>query len=179
MTAPPTDAESTSGPEQATITLVAAVARNHVIGSDGDIPWRLPGEQKTFKALTQGHVLVMGRLTYDSIGRPLPGRTTVVVTRQPDWQPPTGPHPDVLVAAGVEEALTTAAAIDDQVFVVGGGDIYAATMAVADALVITWVEQEPEGDAYFPEVDPTVWEAVAETPYDGFTVVRYERASSR
>lgn len=179
MTPAATDPEPAAGSVRPTITLVAAVARNQVIGSGGDIPWRLPGEQKTFKELTSGHVLVMGRLTYDSIGRPLPGRTTVVVTRQADWQPPTGPHPDVLVATSVEQAIETAAAVDDQVFVVGGGDIYAATMALADALVVTWVEQEPEGDAYFPAVDPTEWTPVAETLYDGFTVVRYERSETQ
>jgi len=176
MTSTATGPGSSPAAARPTVTLVAAVARNRVIGRDGDIPWRLPGEQQTFRELTWGHVLVMGRLTYESIGRPLPGRTTVVVTRQSGWHPPDGPHPDVLVATGVDEALATAATIDDQVFVVGGGDVYAATMPVADALVVTWVDQEPDGDAYFPPIDPAVWEAVTQTPYDGFTVVRYERS---
>jgi dihydrofolate reductase len=162
-----------------TITSVAAVARNGVIGDRGDIPWRLPGEQAAFKQLTMGHVLVMGRLTYDSIGRPLPGRTTVVVTRQPGWQPPGGPRPDVLVATSVEEALERAAELDDQVFVVGGGEIYTAAMPVADVLRVTWVDQEPDGDAFFPAIDPDVWEVESQTPYDGYTVTRYERASRR
>jgi dihydrofolate reductase len=162
-----------------TITLVAAVARNHVIGAAGAIPWRLPGEQARFKALTIGHVLVMGRLTYDSIGRPLPGRTTVVVTRQAGWQPPGGPFEQVLVAHDVAAALRIAADVDDEVFVVGGGEIYREAMPVADRLVISWVDQEPPGDAYFPGVDGEVWTRVRAEPGEGYEIVEYVRARAR
>jgi dihydrofolate reductase len=135
----------------------------------------LPGEQAQFKALTLGHVLVMGRLTYDSIGRPLPGRRTVVVTRQPDWLPAGGAHPDVYVADGVQAALSQAAELDPQIFVVGGGEIYAAALPLADAMVITWVEAEPDGDAYFPAFDPADWEVVSEVDHGEYSVVHYER----
>ena len=158
-----------------TVTLVAAVARNLVIGSAGAIPWRLPGEQAMFKALTIGHVLVMGRRTYDSIGRPLPGRTTVVVTRQPDWQPAGGPFDEVLVASDLDGALARAAELDDDVFVVGGGDVYREAMRRADRLVISWVDQEPPGDAFFPAVSEEEWAPVRTEQREGYRVVEYLR----
>jgi dihydrofolate reductase len=162
-----------------TVTLVAAVGRNMVIGDAGQIPWRLPGEQARFKALTMGHVLVMGRLTYDSIGRPLPGRTTVVVTRQADWRPDGGPHDDVLVAPDLDSALRRAAEVDDEVFVVGGGEIYRQAMPHADRLVISWVDQEPPGDAYFPPFSDHEWTPTRTEQCDGYEVIEYARATTR
>ncbi|HET7327696.1 MAG TPA: dihydrofolate reductase [Nocardioidaceae bacterium] len=166
-----------------TVTLVAAVARNGVIGSSGAIPWQLPGEQKLFKTITVGHVLVMGRLTYESIGRPLPGRTTVVVTRQPGWWPADGhaagppdrPSGGLMVCGSVDEALTRAAALDDEIFVVGGAQIYAATLGRADQLRLTWVDADPDGDTFFPAVDWTQWGATSRDEYDGWAVVTYQR----
>ncbi len=163
-----------SGP--ATVTLVAAVARNGVIGRGGEIPWRLVGEQARLKALTMGHVLVMGRLTYESIGRPLPGRTTVVVTRQPGWRPSPEHAAAVMVAGSVEEALALAAQVDPQVFVLGGAQIYAATLALADVLELSWVEADPEGDTFFPAVSWESWVEVSREPHQGWSVTRYERA---
>lgn len=159
------------------ITLVAAVARNLVIGDAGAIPWRLPGEQAEFKALTMGHVLVMGRRTYDSIGRPLPGRTTVVVTRQPGWQPPGGPFDQVVVAADLDAALARAAEVGGETFVVGGGEVYREAMPRADRLIISWVDAEPAGDAYFPAVSADAWTAVRSEPRDGYEIVEYARAT--
>jgi dihydrofolate reductase len=153
-----------------TVTIVAAVAANGVIGRDGDIPWRLPGEQKLFKARTVGHVLVMGRRTYDSIGRPLPGRTTIVVTRQPGWR-----AEGVLTATSVPEALARGAEIDDEVYVAGGQEIYREALPVADRMVITAVDDRPDGDTVFPPVDWSGWREVARQPYDGFEVVCYDR----
>ena len=127
-----------------TVTLVAAAARNGVIGADGGIPWHLPGEPRRFKELTLGHVLVMGRLTYESIGHPLPGRTTVVVTRTAGW---SAGDDAVLVAPGVPEAIALAATVDEEVFVVGGSRVYEEALALADRLELTWVDAEPEGDA--------------------------------
>ena len=154
----------------ATVSLIAAVAANGVIGRDGDIPWRLPGEQKLFKARTVGHVLVMGRRTYESIGRPLPDRTTIVVTRQPGW------HADgVLTAGSVPEALARGAELDDEVFVAGGQEIYREALPVADRLVITRVDARPDGDTVFPPVDWAAWQELSREPKDGFEVVTYER----
>ncbi len=167
-------AEPMTGP--ATVTLIAAVARNGVIGRDGEIPWRLVGEQARLKALTMGHVLVMGRLTYESIGRPLPGRTTVVVTRQPGWRPSPQHAQAVLVASSVEQALALAADVDPQVFVLGGAQIYAATLPGADALEMSWVEADPEGDTFFPEVPWECWVEVSREPHQGWSAARYERS---
>ena len=108
-------------------------------------------------------------------GRPLPGRRTVVVTRQPDWQPAGGPHPDVFVADSVEAALNRAAELDPAVFVVGGGEVYAATLPLADAMVVTWVDAEPEGDAYFPDFAARDWRVVSKTDHVGYSVVHYQR----
>ncbi len=152
------------------VTIVAAVAANGVIGRDGGLPWRLPDDLKQLKRLTHGHVLVMGRRTFESIGRPLPDRTTVVVTRQPDWR-----ADGVLTAPGVSEALAHAAQIDDQVFVLGGHEIFRLALPVADAMVISRVDARPEGDTVFPPVDWASWREVAREPYDGFEIVTYDR----
>lgn len=160
-----------------TVTLVAAVGRNGVIGRDGELPWRLPGDLARFRELTWGHVLVMGRRTYDSIGRPLPGRDTIVVTRNSDWQPPEGPLPQVATASSVSAALARAASMSEQVFVVGGEQIYRETLCWADRLVITWVDQSPDGDAFFPTTDQKSWRETAQTDHPGCSVICYERIS--
>ena len=132
---------------------IAAVARNGVIGADGDIPWRIPADWRRFKALTTGHTLVMGRKTYDSIGRPLPGRTTVVVTRDRRWR-----GDGVLAAPSLEEALALASAREDEVvWVAGGGEVYAAAWDRLDRLEITTVDVEPEGAVLLPVIDPLAW----------------------
>ena len=162
-----------------TVTIIAAVARNGVIGAGGDIPWTLPGEQARFKATTMGHVLVMGRATYESIGRPLPGRTTIVVTRREDWQPEGG-HPEgLLVAGSVEGALAWAAGIDDEVFVAGGAQVYAAALPVTDVLLMTWVDAEPDGDTFFPDVDWAAWREVSREDNEGWTLAAYERVEKK
>ena len=153
-----------------TVTILAAVARNGVIGVDGGLPWHLPDELQLFKELTLGHVLVMGRRTYESVGRPLPGRTTVVVTRRPDWA-----SEGVLRAGSVEEALALANEIDDEVFVVGGAQVYAEALPAADRLALTFVDAEPEGDTLFPEVDWSKWREVARRDGQGWEHVTYER----
>ena len=134
------------------VVLVAAVADNDVIGNGPDIPWHVPGEQAEFKQLTLGHVLVMGRTTYESIGRPLPGRTTIVLTRDPSWS-----ADGVLVASSLYEALALAADLDGDVMVVGGAQVYAAAMPVADEQVLSRVHLAPEGDVHYPRVDPAQW----------------------
>ena len=151
-----------------TVTVIAAVGANRAIGRDNDMPWHLPEDLAHFKRTTLGHTLVMGRKTYDSIGRPLPGRTTVVVTRQLSWS-----APNVLVAHSLERALQLAHG--DEVFVAGGGEIYAQALPLADAMVLTEVEQSPEAEVFFPEVDPAAWREVAREPHDGFSFVTYER----
>lgn len=150
---------------------MAAVARNGVIGRDGDLPWHITEDLARFKRLTMGGTLVMGRKTFESIGRALPGRTTVVVTRQPDWPAPEG----VVVAGSVEEALGVAAARDDTAFVVGGSDIFALALDLADVLELTEVHDEPDGDVWFPPVDWSDWTETARDDQPGYSFVTYER----
>jgi dihydrofolate reductase len=153
------------------IAILAAVAANGVIGRDGGLPWHLPEDLRLFKQRTYGHALVMGRRTYESIGRPLPGRTTVVVTRRPDWS-----ADGVLVAHDIAAALALAGSAADEVYVVGGAEVFADTLPIADVLLVTWVDGEFEGDTWFPPVDWSQWREIERTGGDGFTLVEYRRA---
>jgi dihydrofolate reductase len=142
------------------LIIVAAVARNGVIGADNRLLWRLPSDLKHFKALTMGKPLVMGRKTYQSIGRLLPGRETIVVTRDRRFLPQ-----DALVAHSLDAALAlaaerAAATGADAIVIAGGGDLYAQTIGRASRLAITEVGLEPKGDALFPPIDPEVWRVV-------------------
>jgi len=151
-----------------TIILLAAVGANHVIGRDGEMPWHLPEDLAHFKATTMGHTLVMGRKTYDSIGRALPGRRTIVMTSQLGWHAPS-----VEVAHSLAEALALAG--PTEVFIVGGGDVYQQAMPFADQLMLTEVDQSPEGDVDFPRIDPAHWRETARQAHEGFAFVTYER----
>jgi len=154
------------------------VARNRVIGDGPDIPWALPGEQRLFKELTLGHTLVMGRTTYESIGRPLPGRTTVVLTRSPSWT-----ADGVLVAHSFVEALALADAVDDEpgrrIMVAGGGEVYAVALPYADEQVISEVDLAPPGDAFYPAYDPAEWVETGRESHDGYDRVFLVRAGHR
>jgi len=154
------------------VTIVAAVARNGVIGVDGGMPWHLPDDLRRFKELTLGHVVVMGRKTYESIGHPLPGRATIVVTRNPDWDPGSA---EVRVGGSVSEAIAKAASLDSNVFVVGGGQVYAEALALTDRLELTWVDAEPHGDTGFPEVDWDEWRELRREHAEGVAYASYER----
>jgi dihydrofolate reductase len=149
---------------QAKIVLVVAVAQNGVIGRDGDLPWRLPSDLKRFKQLTLGKPVVMGRKTWDSIGRPLPGRPNIVVTRDASFA-----APGATVVSSLDEGLAVAqreaeALGVDEVCVIGGGQIYAQVFDRADILHVTRVEADVAGDTRFPAIDPAVFEKVADEP---------------
>ena len=140
------------------MSLIVAVSRNGVIGLNNQLPWRLPGDLQYFKSVTMGKPLVMGRKTYDSIGRPLPGRTNIVITRDASWS-----APGVNVATTLDDALLLArkACLDsgvDEVMVIGGEQIYRMTITVADRLYVTEVDAEIAGDAFFPTIDPQQWQ---------------------
>ena len=152
------------------VVLVAAVADNGVIGRGGRLPWRIPEDMAHFRKVTTGHVVVMGRKTFESLGRPLPRRTNVVVTRQPGWV-----ADGVVVAHSLEVALEVAAGHDGDVMVIGGGEIYQQAMAHADAQVLTEVHDSPEGDARFPAFEPDEWLEVDREKHDGFDFVWWER----
>jgi dihydrofolate reductase len=151
------------------ITLLAAIGRNLVIGRDGSMPWHLPEDLAHFKHTTMGHTLVMGRKTFDSIGRALPGRRTIVVTRNPSWS-----HPDVETARSLADALALAGPAD-QVFVVGGGEVYGEAMPFAQQMLLTEVPDAPEGDTFFPEWVVQDWREVDREHHDGFDIATYER----
>lgn len=173
--------DGASGRRRSRVTLIAAVARNGVIGADGDIPWRIPQDFRFFKRTTMGHPLVMGRSTFDSIGRPLPGRRSIVITRSHTWA-----HEGVEVVHSLEDALELAALGEggDETFIAGGGEIYRLAMRHADRLLITEVDLEPEGHVTFPEIDPAVWQEASREALDAddetpaFTFVEYVRRES-
>jgi len=137
------------------ISLVVAAASNHVIGKEGALPWQLPADLRHFKNITWGLPIIMGRKTYASLMAPLPGRTNIVLTRNKDWSP----HSElVAVVSTPEEALHQARSVfAKEVMVIGGGEIYAIFLPLASRIYLTRVEAEPEGDTFFPALDPTVW----------------------
>ena len=137
------------------ITLIAAMARNRAIGKDGDLPWQLPGELLHFKQATMGKPIVMGRKTWESIGRVLPGRQNIVVTRSRDYQ-----APGCDMAASLDEALQQARG--GEVMIIGGGQLYAQAMAYADRMILTEIDIEPEADTWFPEWREEDWQPLSE-----------------
>jgi dihydrofolate reductase len=143
------------------IVLFAAVADNGVIGAHGNIPWRLKSDQQRLKLMTLGKPIVMGRKTFLSLRRPLPGRTNIVVTRDPAFR-----SPGAVVTASFADACAVAAGdalrrFATEIAVIGGAEIYAQAMPLADRLELTEVHARPDGDTYFPAIDPADWEEVA------------------
>lgn len=156
------------------LTAIAAVAENGVIGDGGDMVWHVPEDFRHFKRTTMGHAMIMGRTTFEGMGA-LPGRRSIVVTRDPEYAPrqPTSPDTSVTVVHSVDEALEQVAGED--AFVVGGAQLYAATMPYVTRLLISEIPLRPDGDARFPAIDADVWREAARDPRDGFVVVSYER----
>lgn len=138
-----------------TINVIAAMAKNRVIGINNTLPWRLAADLQHFKALTMGHHIVMGRKTYESIGKPLPGRTTVIVTRDANYR-----VEGCLTATSIDAAIA-ACGNDPEVFFVGGAELYAQVLARADRLYLTEIQADYEGDAHFPAFDRSVWKETA------------------
>lgn len=136
------------------LSLIVAMSSNRTIGINNTLPWRCPEDLKHFKALTMGHHMVMGRKTFDSIGKPLPGRTTVVISRDSALK-----IEGCLVANSVDQAIAMCGD-DSEIFVVGGAEIYAQTLPLADTLYITEIQQQVSGDAHFPDFDKTIWQEV-------------------
>lgn len=156
------------------LNIIVAMARNRVIGIDNKLPWHIPGDLKYFKGLTMGHHIIMGRKTYESIGRPLPGRTTVIVSRDPGYV-----QDGCLVAHSLEEAIRLSEG-DDQVFFVGGGSLYEQALPRVGRLYITEIQADYDGDAHFPDFDRALWREVSRDrrrSEDGleFDYVVYER----
>lgn len=159
------------------ICLVVAKSTNHVIGNNNQLIWHLPNDLKHFKELTSAHPIIMGRKTFESIGKPLPNRTNIVITRNQDWQ-----FDNVLVVHSLAEAIEKAKAIDEQIFIIGGGNIYVQAMKWADVLEVTEVHHSFEGDTYFPLIDQEIWQEVSRIDHQkdekhlfDFSFVRYEK----
>jgi dihydrofolate reductase len=145
------------------ISIIAAVAANRVIGRQGKIPWKIPGEQKLFKKITFGHAVIMGRRTYESIGRPLPGRLNIIVTRNRNY-----------LAAGcsvvhdLPGALNSCPQDEDEAFICGGGQLYHEALPLADRIYLTVIQKEIPGDTYFPEIPPNEFRLKESKTIQGF-----------
>ncbi len=157
-----------------TISHVVAIAENHVIGKDGGMPWHIPGEQKIFKNLTVGRILIMGRKTHESIGRVLPDRTTVIVTRQPDYE-----VPGAYVVHSVEEALELAKKLgNDDIVIGGGGELFAQTLPLADRIYLTVVHRSFDGETVYPELPKDQFIEVSRKEVDAsipYAFIEYHR----
>ncbi len=145
----------------ALLSIIVAMANNRAIGKDNQLLWHLPEDLKYFKRVTMGKPMIMGRKTFESIGRPLPGRLNIVVTRQQDWQ-----HEGVKVVHSVEDAKKLAEAqayIDgvDEIMLIGGAELYSTSIDHADKLYVTHVDADLEGDAFFPTIDEDKWQEIA------------------
>jgi dihydrofolate reductase len=164
------------------LVLVAAVAENGVIGRDGGLPWRLPSDLRRFRAITWGHPVVMGRKTYDAIGKPLPGRTNIVITRDAAFA-----VRGAIAASNLDAALMVARGDAFRrgvrhIMIIGGGDLYGQTIGRACRLEITRVHGRPTGDSIFPAIDPAQWRETERCEYPAgpdddaaFTALTYER----
>lgn len=167
-----------------TVTIVAAIARNGVIGKDGKLPWHFPEDMKHFRSLTTGHVVIMGRKTWDSIGRkPLPNRINVVITSTP--KEIATKDIDVLAGSDIgSAAIEFFKGTNKEIFIIGGASIYKEALPIADRMVITHINGEYEGDVFFPEVNASEWREINEEyimfrdgdlPGDQLSVVTYEK----
>ncbi|MEK7479239.1 MAG: dihydrofolate reductase [Patescibacteria group bacterium] len=167
------------------IILVAAVAKNNVIGNKGKLPWHIPEDLKRFKEITNGKAVLMGRKTFESIigylGKPLPNRENIVITRKEDYKKTLSPElfeserlvEGVQIYSSVEEALQKHKTED--IYVIGGAETYAQTIGLADKLYITEVHQEIEGDAVFPEIQTAVWQESARENHEKYSFVEYKK----
>jgi dihydrofolate reductase len=144
------------------ISLIVAMASNRVIGHQGDIPWKIPGEQKMFKKITLGHAVIMGRKTYESLACPLPGRTNIVVTRQTDYQ-----APGCIIVQNLDGAIKSFPNNEGEAFIIGGGQLYHEALSLAGRIYITVISREIPGDTYFPEIPESDFEIIKSQFIDG------------
>lgn len=159
------------------LTVIVAKAENNVIGNENQLIWHLPNDLKHFKNLTSGHPIIMGRKTFESIGKPLPNRTNIVITRNSNWN-----SEGVLPANSLEQAIEKAKEFDSEIFIIGGGKIYEQTMNLADVLVVTEVHHSFEGDTKFPEIDLNIWKEISREKFEKdekhafeYSFVQFER----
>ena len=171
-----------SADQKPKLSLIAALASNRCIGIDNKLPWYLPEDLKYFKAVTMGKPIIMGRTTFDSLGKPLPNRCNIVVTRNPDFA-----HPGVKVAHSLEEAIKIGESVafiegGDEVVIIGGATIYQQALPLVDRMYMTEVQKSVEGDAFFPEFDRSLWRETEHRAFHyepaqvDYSFVIYERA---
>lgn len=162
------------------ISLIVAISENGVIGKNNQLPWHLPADLKYFKSLTTGHCVIMGRKTYESIGKPLPNRFNIIITRSRDFTPP-----GCLVVNSIEEAIKAGKNCKTEVFIIGGADIFKQSLKLANRIYLTKIHKTFEGDTFFPYPDPKEWHQVSEekksydekNPYD-YSFLVFERIHS-
>ncbi|MGK6343534.1 dihydrofolate reductase [Chryseobacterium sp. DT-3] len=138
-------------------TIVVAMGEKNEIGFENKLLWHLPKDLKHFKDMTSGHPVIMGRKTYESIGKPLPNRTNIVISRKKNWF-----EEGILIVGSIKEAVKFAKKIDEDIFIIGGGNIYEQTMEIVDKLEVTLVKADLEADTFFPKINPKVWKKIAE-----------------
>lgn len=136
------------------ITIIAAIAENNALGKDNQLIWHLPADLKRFKEVTNGHHIIMGRKTFESLGKPLPNRTTIIITRNKNYK-----QKGCIIVHSLEEAIE-AASEDNNPYILGGAEIYKQAMNIADKLDLTFVHQSFEADAFFPEIDLNIWKEI-------------------
>ena len=159
------------------ITIIAAIGKNNALGKDNQLLWKLPKDLKHFKSLTENHPIVMGRKTYESIGKPLPDRTNIVVSRKENWF-----AEDILIVSKLKEAIKFAKKMDEEIYIIGGGNIYEQTIDLAEKLEVTQVNAELKADIFFPKINPKIWNKTNEINHEkdekneyDFSFQTYER----
>ena len=159
------------------ITIVVAMGLNNEIGANNQLLWHLPKDLKHFKEITTGHPIIMGRKTYESIGKPLPNRTNIVVSTKKDWF-----EEGILIVGSLKEAIKFAKKMDEEIYIIGGGNIYEQTIDLAEKLEVTQVNAELKADIFFPEINPKIWNKTNEVSHEkdekneyDFSFQTYER----
>nr|AIA18414.1 Dihydrofolate reductase [uncultured bacterium] len=143
-----------------TLSIIVAVSENNLIGVNNDLPWHLSADLKRMKTITMGHHLIMGRKTFESLGKPLPGRTSIIITRNKNYQVP----PECIVVPSLKEALA-AVKNDNEPFIVGGGEIFREALPLVNKIYLTRIHQRFEGDTYFPELNEKEWKQVSRNDF--------------
>ena len=160
------------------ISLIAAVAQNHVIGHKNELPWHLPDDSAYFKRKTSHHPIIMGRKSFESLGKPLPNRTNIVITRNADFK-----AAGVTIVHTLDNGINAARSVNqEEIYVIGGAEVYTMALPIATTLYMTEIHRAYEGDAYFPDFDKSEWDEVSRVPHSaderhevGFDFVEYER----
>ncbi|MCC6580609.1 MAG: dihydrofolate reductase [Phycisphaeraceae bacterium] len=150
------------------VSMIVAAGENGVIGCEGRLPWHLSEDLKRFRRLTTGHAVIMGRRTYESIGKPLPQRRNIILSRSPDY------HAEGVEVVATFDAAMTLCAADDEAFIIGGAEIYRLALPHVERLYLTRVHQSPDGDAFLPDIDWTQWRLISEEPHDQPIPHRYQ-----